>query len=90
MGHDKLTILAVSLLAAMVLVAYMAMRLRLAAVVLILLAFAWFIADQNFEGPILWRFNYRHGLVVSDFVGIAALLTGAFLLVRPLSKSRAE
>lgn len=90
MGHDKLTILAVSLLGAMGLVAYLAIRIRLAAVVLILLAFAWFIADQYFEGPILWRFNYRHGLVVSDFVGIAALLIGVFLLVRPPSKGRAE
>ncbi len=83
MSHDKLAVLTISLLAAMILTAVIAVRVRLAAIVLILLAVAWFVVDQNFEGPVLWHVTYHHGLVTSDLVGVAAGLVGLALLVRP-------
>jgi hypothetical protein len=55
---------------------------RPAAAVLALEGVAWLIADKWFEGPTLLRISQNHGLVLADFVGIAAIFGAAVCMLR--------
>lgn len=46
---------------------------RWAAAVLLLLAVAWLLVDNRFEGPVLVRLGGHHGIVLSDLAAVAAL-----------------
>ena len=81
MSNDRVDVLIALLSCAMVLAAFVALKSRPAAAVLILLSLVWLIVDKRFEGPLLWRLDRAHGLVAADIPGLIAGLIGLVLLV---------
>lgn len=89
MPHDRLVAAVCLLSGAMVLAAVLALRSRIAAVLLIFLALAWLNIDKYFEGPVLWSLDRTHGLTLADVPALIAGLVGLVLLViSPLGKRR--
>ena len=76
---NRTTAIAVCVGLAMLLTALAGRRERFAAVVLILLAVAWFAVDNTFEGPVLVPLSHQHGLTLADLPGVAALVVAARL-----------
>jgi hypothetical protein len=75
----RLVLTALALMAAMVLSAVVGRRQRVGAVLLALLSFVWLTIDRSFEGAVIVEVSSRHGLVVSDLVGLAGLSGAAWL-----------
>jgi hypothetical protein len=71
-----------ALVAAMLLAGWIGRRQRTGAVVLALVGVVWLAVDDNFEGGVLIRVSKYHGLVTSDLVGLAAIITAVWLWFR--------
>jgi hypothetical protein len=82
----RLVLTAFALIAAMVLAGFIGARQRSGIVLLALLCFVWFTVDREFEGGVLVTISSTHGLVSSDFVGIAGLAVAAWLWVRSVRR----
>jgi hypothetical protein len=63
---------------------------RAGAALLALEGVVWLIIDKGFEGPHLYYFAHGHGLVLADFVGLAALFGAAICLLRTRAPDRAR
>ena len=61
---------------------------RPAAAVLALEGVIWLVLDKWFEGPTLVAVSERHGLVLADLVGLAALMGAAVCLLRTRQPDR--
>ncbi len=58
-----------------------------AALLLLVLAAAWMVADKGFEGPHLVRLSHKHGIVAADLVAILSVVLSVAVLVRAARRS---
>lgn len=53
-----------------------------AALLLLVLAVVWMVADKGFEGAHLVRLSHKHGIVAADLVAILPVVLSVAVLVR--------
>jgi hypothetical protein len=63
-----------------------AFRSRLDAIVLAFLSVLWMLVNKGFEGPVIWTVDRRHGLTLSDFVGLIGLAIAGIAFLRARSR----
>jgi uncharacterized membrane protein len=78
----RVDLIAVTLAIAMVIAAVRARRSRWDAITLALLSVLWLLANQGFEGPLIWSLDSSHGLTASDLVGLAGLVVAGLSFLR--------
>lgn len=56
--------------------------LRALAVVEVLTAIVWLVADEHFEGHVIWAITAHHGLTQGDLAAVVPLLVAGVLIGR--------